>query len=35
MPTEAIELTGRYESYLLTVIFANQAAQQQEQPGEA
>lgn len=29
---QAIELTGRYQSYLLTVIFANQTAQQPE-PG--
>lgn len=30
---QALDLTGRYQSYLLTVIFANQAAQQQE-PGQ-
>lgn len=30
---QALELVGRYESYLLTVIFANQAAQQE--PGQA
>ena len=32
---QALELTGRYESYLLTVIFANQAAQQEPGQGQA
>jgi hypothetical protein len=28
---QALDLTGRYQSYLLTVIFANQAAQEQQE----
>jgi hypothetical protein len=29
---QALDLTGRYLSFVVTVMFANQAAQQPEQP---
>lgn len=32
--TQALELTARYESYLLTVIFAQQAGQAGPEQGE-